>query len=81
LTDDAVVWQLLADSGTPQIHRITLTVAPNAAQIQTPTGRYRVVVPSTGAQFVRSRGTRYRIEVWGTPSKFSKQSADFEVEK
>jgi hypothetical protein len=76
LSNDAVVWQLLADSGTPQIHRITLTVGPNAAQIQTPTGGYRVAVPSTGAQFVLRRGTPYRIEVWGAPSKFSRRSAE-----
>ena len=81
LSNEAVVWQLRADSGTPQIHRITLSVGANAAQIQTPTGSYRVVVPSTGARFVIRRVTRYRIEVWGAPSKFSRQSADFEIGK
>jgi len=77
LSNEAIVWHLLADSGTPQIHRVTLSVGPNAAQIRTPAGSYRVIVPADAAQFLLTKGKPYRIEVWGTPSKFSRRSAEF----
>lgn len=79
IDDGKTVWHIIAGAGVPQIHQLTLKLGINPAQMDSDSGSFRVVVPSDAAQFQLVTGKRYRIEVWGLSSKFSKQSAEFEL--
>jgi hypothetical protein len=68
LTDagGAVVWELKARNGAPQLHRIVLTPGANKAKIEDAEyGEYDVVAPKNAGTFVLKPGQVYTIEVWG----------------
>lgn len=75
----AVVWELRAANGTPQIHDLKLNEGKNAAQIDASAGSYRTVVPSDSNIFELRRGVEYRLELWGGSTILSKRSSSFSL--
>jgi hypothetical protein len=61
-----IVFELIKDKGTPQIHTFSLSVGENSVIFADPQyGSYRVIVPAGGNKFILSPGINYRILVWG----------------
>jgi hypothetical protein len=61
-----IVFELVKEEGTPQIHNFSLSVGENPVNVADPEhGSYRVVAPAGGNKFVLRPGTNYRILVWG----------------
>jgi hypothetical protein len=60
-----VVWEVVTQRGTPQIHDFALKLDDNPALLEAQYGDYRVVTPNGADRFVLRKGVRYRIEVWG----------------
>lgn len=62
----AVLWEIKATDGTPQVHRIRLRLGPNGGTFDDADGgKYSVVVPSAAASFLLRPSTAYVVEVWG----------------
>lgn len=65
-----VVWELVAQTGTPQINVIDLQVGENPAVLTgVASGSYAVVSPSGATTFGLASGIEYEIEVWGDRKK------------
>jgi len=81
-SDRAVLWELVASEGAPQIHRIRLHVGPNDASFSDADGgKYSVVIPSSAPSFVLKADTTYMVEVWGTREDRGPSSATFRTAK
>jgi len=78
INQSAVVWELATANGTPQIHEFTLKPGENPALLESSPGTYRVVVPAGGNLFLLEKARKYRIELWGGSTIFTKRSATFE---
>jgi hypothetical protein len=74
----AVVWEVAASDGTPQIHLFTLKPGDNPALLEANSGSYRVVVPVARPLFLLKKGAKYRVEIWGGETFLTKRSATFE---
>jgi hypothetical protein len=65
-----VVWELAAQTGTPQINVIDLQVGENPAVLTgVASGTYAVVSPAGATTFGLAPGVEYEIEVWGDRKK------------
>ena len=63
----AVVFELVTENGTPQIHNFLLSAGANSITTADPQyGSYRAITPASGESFVLRPGVDYRIEIWGT---------------
>lgn len=84
LTDVAerrVVWEIVAASGTPQIHKLTLSTGANPARLASKQAEgYRVVTPA-GDSFLLESGRRYLVEVWGAHTDGRPASGTFQLDK
>ena len=68
--DDAssgkVIFDLMTESGTPQIFSFRLSAGENSTHIADPEhGSYRVAEPTGRNTFSLQKGTRYRLMIWG----------------
>jgi len=79
-SEQRVVWEIAARSGTPQIHSLTFVAGANPATIRdVQAGEYTVLIPEAGASFVLELGRQYTIEVWGSNSDATRASATFQL--
>jgi len=61
-----VVFELLTESGTPQIYSFRLLAGVNSTHVVDPEhGSYRVAEPSGKDTFVLQRAVPYRLTIWG----------------
>jgi hypothetical protein len=61
-----VIFELLTESGTPQIYSFRLSVGENSTHVADPEhGSYRVAEPSGKNTFSLQSGVRYRLTIWG----------------
>jgi hypothetical protein len=61
-----VIFELMSESGTPQIYSFRLSVGENSTHIADPEhGTYRVTEPSGKNTFSLQAGVRYRLTIWG----------------
>ena len=60
----SVVWEIRAEKGTPQIHRIALNIGDNSVFVDADSGTYRVIFPQSKDHFSVTKGQRYQIQVW-----------------
>lgn len=59
------VWEIEANSGTPQLHGLTLKQGDNSVFLAAPsTGTYEVVYPLHSKVFHLKQGVRYKLELW-----------------
>jgi hypothetical protein len=73
-----VIFELLTESGTPQIHNFRLSIGENSARVAEPeNGSYRVVEPSGKNTFSLQRGVHYRLRIWGNGSASSDTDLKF----
>jgi hypothetical protein len=77
LSQSTVVWEVVTQRGTPQIHDFALKLDNNPALLAAQYGDYRVVAPNGADRFVLRKGVRYRIELWGGSTILTKSSATF----
>ena len=64
-TGGEVVWEARAISGTPQVHRISVSIGKNAVEVPNVTaGRLESLVPRQG-DFVLLPGVEYNLAIWG----------------
>jgi hypothetical protein len=75
LNHSSVVWEIAAANGTPQIDRFMLKAAENPATLEANFGTYRIVAPTSGIGFLLRKGSKYKIELWGGTTVFTKRSA------
>jgi hypothetical protein len=65
-TSGRVIFELLTESGTPQIYSFRLLVGENPTHVADPEhGTYRVAEPSGKNTFSLQPGVRYRLTIWG----------------
>jgi hypothetical protein len=77
VSQSKIVWEVEVERGTPQIHEFSLRPDDNSPALESQYGDYRVVAPKGDSRFVLRKGVRYRIEVWGGKTDFTKRSATF----
>jgi len=77
LRESKVVWEIVRQSGTPQIHEFSLKPDNNSTVIDAQYGDYRVVAPAGTSHFALGKGVKYRIELWGGESDLTKSSGIF----
>jgi hypothetical protein len=64
-----VIFELLTESGTPQIYSFRLSVGENSIRVVDPEhGSYRVVEPNGKNTFSLRTGVHYRLRIWGNGS-------------
>ncbi len=62
-----VVFEVLAQNGTPQIYSIRLSAGENSTHVADPEqGSYRVVAPTGTNTFLLQQGVQYRLTIWGS---------------
>src|SRR6266540_2795055 len=60
-----IVWEIRAESGTPQIHDIVFSAGKNPVHLAEPDhGKYIVVAPPGAVEFQIDRGRDYEVEIW-----------------
>jgi hypothetical protein len=66
VSNQSVVWELIAGSKIPQIWSLTLHVGENSVALEnTFHGRsYKIVHPLHNSTFALKENTRYRLELW-----------------
>lgn len=73
ISSSKAVFDLLAESGSPQIYNFKLTAGENPTRLADPEhGSFRVNEPKGKDTFLLQKGTRYRLTIWGEgwlPSK------------
>ena len=74
LNQSTVVWEIATANGTPQIDRFMLKADKNPAVLEANSGSYRLVAPTNGSGFLLRKGSKYRIELWGGNTIFTKRS-------
>ncbi|HEV7218682.1 MAG: hypothetical protein ACHP8A_15260 [Terriglobales bacterium] len=73
-----VIFELLAESGTPQIYNFRLSAGENSIHVANPEhGFYRVVEPSGKNTFSLQSGVRYRLMIWGNEWSASETDLKF----
>jgi len=73
-----VVFELLTEGGTPQIHDFHLSVGGNSTSAADPQyGSYRVTVPASKDTFFLQQGVKYRVTVWGDAWMSSESALKF----
>jgi hypothetical protein len=77
LNQSTVVWEIATANGTPQIDRFMLKADKNPAVLEANSGSYRLVAPTNGSGFLLRKGSKYKIELWGGNTIFTKRSATF----
>jgi hypothetical protein len=61
----STIWEIKANSGTPQLHAMILREGDNSVSLADPdTGTYTVVSPPNSRIFRLERGVRYELELW-----------------
>jgi hypothetical protein len=61
-----VIFELLTESGTPQIYSFRLSVGENSTHVADPEhGSYRVAEPRGKNTFSLQPGVHYRLTIWG----------------
>lgn len=78
LNKSSVVWEIVTANGTPQIDRFMLKADENPATLEASSGTYRIVAPTSGTGFLFRKSSKYRIELWGGNTVFTKRSATFQ---
>jgi len=77
-SSEKVVFELLTESGTPQIYSFRLSPGGNSTHVIDPEhGSYRVAEPSGKDTFVLQRGVPYRLTIWGDGSRSSEVDVRF----
>jgi hypothetical protein len=72
-----IVWEIRAEQGTPQIHKLTFVPGMNSATLAHPdSGQYEVVVPK-GSSFVLDPNKTYTVELWGASDQGNPAKSDF----
>ena len=62
---DHVLWEVVANDGSPQIHEITFKAGLNSSSApDSVSGKYRVVIPKSDDTFELHRGRAYRLDLW-----------------
>lgn len=74
-----VLWEIEAKQGHPAIHGFSLHKGENSTEPRG-FGRYSVLTPSRADSFTLTRGSEYKIEVWGRSSFLAKSSAVFQLD-
>jgi hypothetical protein len=77
LSQSMVVWEVVRQRGTPQIHEFALKPDDHPALLGAEHGDYRVIAPNGEVRFILRKGARYRIEVWGGSTILTKSSVTF----
>lgn len=77
LNQSTVVWEIATANGTPQIDRFMLKTDKNPAVLEANSGSCRLVAPTNGSGFLLRKGSKYKIELWGGNTIFTKRSATF----
>ena len=78
ISSGKVVFDLLADSGSPQIYNFRLIAGENPTRVADPEhGSYRVDEPKGKATFTLQKGARYRLTIWGDGWPPSKTDVQF----
>jgi len=73
-----VIFELLTESGTPQIYSFRLSVGENSTHVADPEhGSYRVAEPSGKDTFSLQPGVRYRLTIWGNGRPSSETDLKF----
>jgi len=67
------IWEIEAESGTPQLHELVFHLGQNSVRLAGPrSGTYKIVQPSTSDVFQLSKNVKYKLQLWGrlqsTPS-------------
>jgi len=79
LSGRQVVWELRADTDNAQIRGFTLREGENPTRIDNEYGTYSVLAPQDSPVFFLHTGAKYKVELWGGSSVFSKKSTVFRV--
>jgi hypothetical protein len=62
----AIMWEIKASSGTPQIWALAVKEGENSTSLAEPeAGKYAIVSPGDPQIFRLERGVRYEIDLWG----------------
>lgn len=78
--EQRTIWEVAAQSGTPQIHGLTLVPGANSAALRdVQGGQYKIVTPTAGDSFVLDPGGEYTIEVWGCNGEGSRAATTFRL--
>lgn len=76
------IWELKAQSGTPQIHQIELKIGENPAILNgVLSGTYAVVTPNSTGSFTLVTGVEYEISIWGSDRESSRITGTFRLAK
>ena len=71
------VWEIRAEQGTPQIHKLTFVPGMNVATLAHPdSGQYEVIVPKENS-FVLDPNKTYTVELWGASGQGKPAKSDF----
>ena len=72
------VWEIIAEQGTPQIHKLTFVPGMNSATLAHPdSGQYEVVVPKGASSFILDPNKTYTVELWGASDQGNPAKSDF----
>lgn len=72
------VWEIRAEQGTPQIHKLTFVTGMNSATLAHPdSGQYEVVVPKGASSFILDPNKTYTVELWGASDQGNPAKSDF----
>jgi hypothetical protein len=77
LNQSRVVWEIVTERGTPQIHDFALKLNDNSIMLDAQYGDYRVLVPIGASHFALRKGVTYRIELWSGKTVLTKTSGTF----
>ncbi len=78
ISSGKVVFDLLPQSGTPQIYNFKLIAGENPTRLADPEhGSYRVDEPKGKDTFLLQKGSRYRLTIWGEGWPPSKTDVQF----
>ena len=73
-----VIFDLMTESGTPQIFNFRLSAGENSTHIADPEhGSYRVAEPIGKNTFSLQKGIRYRLMIWGDGRSPSEADIEF----
>jgi len=62
-----VVFEVVRDHGTPQLHTFTLAAGDNTTDLIDPqSGDYRIATPVTDKKFSLRFGEEYKLAIWGS---------------
>lgn len=77
LVNDKVVWELIAETGSPQIWGFDLRLGENPPIIQNVIGgKYKILKPESKGPFTLRKDSNYKLEIWNE-SGFRSAAAEF----